>query len=82
MSGTLISLFDTGPKWRPGTPTPWIPAAAAAATLATTAVAWAAAAWAAEEPLEELLSLLAEITVGKTEGFLASGSPNKAILGM
>ena len=74
MSGTLISLFDTGPMCRP-TPTPWTPAVAAA-TLAATTAACAAAAWAAEElALLLLLLLLLEWIGEKIAGFLLSGSP-------
>jgi hypothetical protein len=55
LSGTLISLFDTGPRCRP-TPTPWTPAVAAA-TLAATTAACAAATWAADEFAVLLLPL-------------------------
>lgn len=61
LSGTLISLFDTGPM-RLDTPTPWIPAADAAATLA------------AEFKSGELFTLLIGLG-GKIACFLVSGSP-------
>lgn len=78
MSGTLISLLDTGPKGRFGTPTPRFPPVVAAATLAATALAWATATWAAEELEDnEVLTKPPPIPGGKTDGFFASGSPKK-----
>lgn len=67
-----MSSFVTGPSARPGTPSPWIPAAAAAATLAATAAACAAAATAAFEPEFPRDPSLAT--------FLVSGSGNLQIL--
>lgn len=76
MSGTLISLLETGPKGRFEAPTPRFPPVDAAATLAaTSALAWAAAAWAAGELGDnEELTKPPPIPGGKT-GFFASGSP-------